>query len=227
MITTVVFDLDDTLYDEIDYCRSGFNEVAQYLANKHNLQQSQTIFESLWKFFNSGERKRTFNLILEELGINFDNQLIEELVEVYRNHQPDISLPTESKEVLDTLRSKYVLALLTDGFLPAQKLKVKALGIEDYFRYIIYTEELGRDAWKPSTSGFEKLISTLNINPKKMTYIADNAKKDFIAPNKLGMVTIQLIRPLRVHTEISKDPLSQADSIIQRIDELPKLLESL
>ncbi|MHC5075957.1 MAG: HAD family hydrolase [Planctomycetota bacterium] len=227
MITTVVFDLDDTLYDEIDYCRSGFKEVAQYLANKHNLQQSQTIFESLWKFFNSGERKRTFNLILEELGINFDNQLIEELVEVYRNHQPDISLPTESKEVLDTLRSKYVLALLTDGFLPAQKLKVKALGIEDYFRYIIYTEELGRDAWKPSTSGFEKLISTLNINPKKMTYIADNAKKDFIAPNKLGMVTIQLIRPLRVHTEISKDPLSQADSIIQRIDELPKLLESL
>jgi putative hydrolase of the HAD superfamily len=227
MITTVVFDLDDTLYDEIDYCRSGFKEVAQYLVKKYNFPQSQTIFESLWKYFNSGERKRTFNLILEELGINFDNQLIEELVEVYRNHQPNINLPAESREVLDTLRSKYVLALLTDGFLPAQKLKVKALGIKDYFRCIIYTEELGRDAWKPSTSGFEKLISKLNINPKKMTYIADNTQKDFIAPNKLGMVTIQLIRPLRVHTEISKNPLSQADSVIQRIDELPKLLESL
>jgi len=32
MITTVIFDLDDTLYDEIDYCRSGFASVAEFLA---------------------------------------------------------------------------------------------------------------------------------------------------------------------------------------------------
>ena len=33
MITTVVFDLDDTLYDEVEYCRSGFEAVAEFLAN--------------------------------------------------------------------------------------------------------------------------------------------------------------------------------------------------
>ena len=32
MITTVVFDLDDTLYDEIEYIKSGFTAVAEFLA---------------------------------------------------------------------------------------------------------------------------------------------------------------------------------------------------
>jgi len=227
MIKAVVFDLDDTLYDEIDYCRSGFRAVAAYLTERTGHSQSQPFFESFRKHFKSGERTRIFNISLEELGISFDNQLIKELVEVYRTHQPDIHLPSESREILDTLQKKYTLAMLTDGFLPAQRLKVKALGIEDYFKCIIYTEELGRDAWKPSTAGFEKLISVLNIPAEHTAYIADNLKKDFIAPNKLGMLTIQLIRPLRVHTEISKDPQSQPDKVIKNINELPLLLETL
>jgi FMN phosphatase YigB (HAD superfamily) len=33
MITTVIFDLDDTLYDEIDYCKSGFMAVAEFLTS--------------------------------------------------------------------------------------------------------------------------------------------------------------------------------------------------
>ena len=33
MITTVVFDLDDTLYDEIEYCKCGFTAVSKFLAN--------------------------------------------------------------------------------------------------------------------------------------------------------------------------------------------------
>jgi len=34
MITTIVFDLDDTLYDEIDYCKSGFASVAEFIINR-------------------------------------------------------------------------------------------------------------------------------------------------------------------------------------------------
>ncbi|MHC4186959.1 MAG: HAD family hydrolase [Planctomycetota bacterium] len=227
MITTVVFDLDDTLYDEIDYCQSGFKAVAEHLANKCGSTPAQTIFESLWKQFSSGQRKNTFNLALQELGISFDNQLITELIDVYRNHQPDIKLPKESKDVLDMLQDKYALALLTDGFLPAQKLKVHALGLESYFSCTIYTEELGRQAWKPSELGFEKLIKELNITAELMVYIADNAKKDFIAPNKLGSSTIQLIRPLRIHTETSNELFSKAKHVINEITDLPQLLKKL
>jgi FMN phosphatase YigB (HAD superfamily) len=33
MITTVVFDLDNTLYGELDCCRSGFGAVAESIAD--------------------------------------------------------------------------------------------------------------------------------------------------------------------------------------------------
>jgi len=225
MITTVVFDLDDTLYDEVDYCKSGFASVADFLAGLPDSPPAEHIFDILWKQFTSGNHTRTFNSALEELGVACDDNLIKELVKAYRNHVPKISLPNDSKEVMEQLSGEYTLALLTDGFLPAQKLKVQALGIEKYFKCIIYTEELGRDCWKPSPAGFEKIMQTLNTKPEMMAYVADNEQKDFIAPNKLGFLSIQIIRSARIHTSVSRQDGAAAQFVIHKIDELPALLE--
>ncbi len=227
MITTVVFDLDDTLYDEIDYCSSGFAAVAEFLANLPGAPTAERIFDCFWRQFTAGNRTKTFNTALEELGIDCDDKLIQELVKVYRNHVPKITLPADSRNVLRRLSGKYTLALLTDGFLPAQQLKVQALGLEKYFKCIIYTEQLGRNCWKPSPAGFEKLMQTLNAKPETISWVADNEKKDFIAPNKLGFLTVQLIRPARIHTESSEKPGAAAQYIIHKISELPALLEKL
>ncbi len=227
MVTTVIFDLDDTLYDEIEYCKSGFKAVSKFLAKRSANPSSECIFETLWKQFTSGNRTRTFNIALKELEITFDDDLISELIKAYRNHSPQIALPAESKDILESLCSKYTLALLTDGFLPAQKLKVRALGLEKFFECIIYTEDLGRQFWKPSPAGFEKIIKSLNAKPQTTVYVADNAKKDFIAPNKLGFLTIQLVRPARIHTETANRPEAEAKYIIRQISKLPTLLNSL
>jgi putative hydrolase of the HAD superfamily len=227
MITTVVFDLDDTLYDEIEYCESGFRVVAEFLAKLPETTPTERIFGALWKQFADGNRKNTFNTALAELGIIYDDKLIEELVNVYRNHVPNLTLPKDSRDVLCELRKKYTLALITDGFLPAQQLKVKSLGIEEYFKCIVYTEQLGREFWKPSPAGFEKIIQILNAKPENMVYIADNEKKDFIAPNKLGFLTAQLIRPARLHTKVSSEPDGHAQHIIHKITQFPALLEGL
>ena len=225
MITTVVFDLDDTLYDELEYCRSGFEVVAGFVANLPESPPAESIFDSLWKQFSAGNHTTTFNSVLDELGISYDENLIRELVKVYRNHVPKIILPDDSKEVLQQLSGEYTLALLTDGFLPAQKLKVQALGIEKYFKCIIYTEELGRDCWKPSPAGFKQIMQTLNTQPENMAYVADNENKDFIAPNRLGFLSIQIIRPARIHTSISRQDGTAAQFVIHKISELPALLE--
>jgi putative hydrolase of the HAD superfamily len=228
MITTVVFDLDDTLYDEIEYCKSGFASVAEFLVYRASSIEHRAsvegIFNALWKQFAAGNRKNTFNSALDELGINYNDNLIQKLIKVYREHVPRITLPADSSDVLEQLSKKYTLALLTDGFLPAQQLKVRALGIEKYFKCIIYTEQLGRDCWKPSPVGFEKLIQALNVEPITVAYIADNEKKDFIAPNKLGFLTFQIIRPARVHTESSSQSGAAARYIIHEIGQLPALL---
>ena len=227
MITTVIFDLDDTLYNEIDYCRSGYRAVADYLHKSNQNITTEQIFNELWRQFEKGNRTQVFDEALEELYIDYDEQLIEELVQVYRNHKPDIELPEESQQILEKLKSQYTLALLTDGFLPAQKLKVQALGIEKYFKKIVYTEDLGRQFWKPSTAGFKKLLKELNIEAQQAVYVSDNPAKDFIAPNKLGMVSIQLINTSGVHKNTSQIHEAQPKHVINSLDELLDLLQKL
>jgi len=224
MISAVVFDLDDTLYDEIDYCQSGFQAVAEFLVQFSTSPCISDAYTCLWKHFAAGNRTRTFNAALDELHIAYDDNFILQLVELYRTHHPTLRLPPESRDLLETLHDRYTLALLTDGFLPAQRLKIAALGIRTYFQAIVYTEELGRQFWKPSPAGFEKLSDILNIPPEHMAYIADNDTKDFIAPNQLGMLTIQLRRPARLHTDAADHPDAQPQLRTDHIAELPSLL---
>ncbi|UCD48983.1 MAG: HAD family hydrolase [Phycisphaerales bacterium] len=225
MITTVIFDLDDTLYDEIDYCRSGFHAVSRVLARLSNLSCTADAFACLWKQFTAGNHTATFNAALDELGLACDDALIAQLVEVYRSHRPELTLPSESRLALDTLKKSYRLALLTDGYLPAQRLKVLALGLESDFEAIVYTEELGRTCWKPSPVGFETLIKQLNVTPETMAYVADNETKDFVAPNALGMLTIQLRRPARLHTGAAPRQGAAPRLRLDKIAELPTLLD--
>jgi putative hydrolase of the HAD superfamily len=226
MITTVVFDLDDTLYDEIEYCKSGFAAVAEYLAGRPKMPSADRIFTALWSQFRTGNHTETINGALDELELPYDEDLIRELVEIYRRHVPQIRLPDDSVEVLCELKAKYTLALLTDGYLPGQQFKVQSLAIEKYIKTIVYTEQLGREYWKPSPAGFEKLIEILDERPKNMVYVADNGKKDFIAPNKLGFMTVQLIRPARLHTSGSEESDAAAQHVIRQIGQLPPLLQA-
>ena len=227
MVTAVVFDLDDTLYDEIEYCRSGFAAVARFLAGRDGIPSAGLIFVTLWDHFVAGNRSKTFNAALDDLGIDYDEQRIAELVDVYRNHVPLIPLPPDSEQVLLTLSGKYTLGLLTDGYLPAQELKVRALGIEKYFTSSVYTEQLGRESWKPSPAGFERILRDLDAKAENAVYVADNEQKDFIAPNGLGIVTVQLLRPARLHTSAGAEAGSAARHVIAQISELPALVDTL
>ena len=227
MINTVIFDLDDTLYDEIDYCKSGFAAVAHFLHNANPSIPRESFFKKLWNQFQNNNRTRTFNAALESFNLPCGDNLIKQLVTVYRDHHPNITLPQETKIMLDELKASYTLALLTDGFLPAQKLKVQALGIAPYFSSTIYTEELGRQFWKPSTVGFEKILSEFGVNPGQAVYVADNAAKDFIAPNQLGLATIQIQRPNRIHTDRPSGPKDAPRYTITALSQLPPLLAKL
>ncbi len=129
-------------------------------------------------------------------------------------------------DLVENLRDRYALGLLTDGFLPTQRLKAQALGIEHYFKAIVYTEELGREFWKPSPRGFERLSELLGTCAEQAVYVADNEAKDFIAPNQLGMMTIQLRRPGGLSRQPASQPGAAARLRIDRLSDLPSLMES-
>lgn len=227
MINTIIFDLDDTLYDEVDYCRSGFKAVAHFLDDILGRGQSTPLFEAICQEFDAGNHRTTFDQALSRLGIAYDAMLIRSLVRVYRSHKPNLRLPQDSRKVLKDLQSDYRLAILTDGFLPAQRLKVRALKLDSRVESILYTENLGRACWKPSTIGFERLLSQMGVAPSQAVYVGDNAGKDFLAPNRLGMTTIQVCRAHALHPDPADDPQGAARVRLAQLGDLPVYLNSL
>ncbi|MBN1787198.1 MAG: HAD family hydrolase [Sedimentisphaerales bacterium] len=226
MIKSIAFDMDDTLYDEIDYYKSGFRVVAEQISSDFGLNSRQ-VCDNIWRVFNLGNRKTTFNTVLEEFSVAFDMEYIKKLVDVLRGHRPDIALPPTSRTVLEELKSRYKMGLITNGYLPAQELKVEVLGLKVFFDCIIYTEKLGREYWKPSPVGFEKLLEGLDTVAKQCVYVGDNLENDFISSNKIGFKTIRIIRENRLHDSKARCSEANAQYEIDSIVKLPKLLEAI
>jgi putative hydrolase of the HAD superfamily len=194
----VIFDLDDTLYPERQYVLSGYTAVGEYL--RQSLDRRDDFEGWLWERFCQRETGDAFDEMNRALGLGLERDQILQLVGVYREHRPVISPFEDVEELLGALAGRWRLGLLSDGFLPAQRLKLDALRIERFFEAIVFTEEIGRDAWKPSPAGFERMAELLATPHEACTYVADNPAKDFVAPNALGWRSIQFIRPGQVHS---------------------------
>jgi putative hydrolase of the HAD superfamily len=123
----VVFDLDDTLYPEIEYVRSGFRAVAFALEERFDVH-AEEAFALLWRALQVHGRGKTFDRVLEELGVH-SRTAVRSLVATYRGHDPRIALPGESRAVLGRLADR-PLYLVTDGHKAVQARKLAALGIE-------------------------------------------------------------------------------------------------
>ncbi len=217
-VKAIIFDMDDTLYSELDYVRSGYRAIASRLARPD--WPAERIYDLMWHTFENGPRDRVFNIVLEKLGEADNPQVIAELVGQYRCHRPTLQLADSVKQLLSDLKPRYNLGLITDGFLPAQRLKIEALGIVENFDRIICTEELGREFWKPSTRAYKMMEQAFGVSGSQCMYIADNPGKDFVAPNKLNWHTIQVIRPDRVHSDRATALNGAAEAVIQDITDL-------
>ena len=189
IVKAILFDLDDTLYLERDFVKSGFKSVASLIQNDNGIDK-EVVYNRFWSIFNSGERKNIFDNYINEFGeINYT---INQLVNLYRSHVPNINLLPGIKEYLLSLSKVYKLGLVTDGYIQTQKNKINALGLNDIFDQVLITEELGRKFWKPSIVPFLTICDNLGVIPTDAIYIADNPKKDFKGPNQLGMDSIRL-----------------------------------
>jgi len=220
-IRAVVFDLDDTLYRERDYVLSGFRAVGRFLGRPGQL------WAWMWRRFLAGRRTEMFDALSERFGLGLGPEGIRRLVEVYRTHRPTIRPCRGVVGLLRTLRRRRLrCGLLSDGYLPAQRLKLSALGIEGCFDAILFTEALGREAWKPSPRGFEAIRRRLQTPPHACAYVADNPAKDFLAPNQLGWLTVQWRRPNQLHADNPPPAGGEPQKIVRTGPELLRLLSA-
>ncbi len=220
-IQAVVFDLDDTLYAERDYVRSGYRAVAVYL--RKALGRDEAFEDWLWGRFQAGQAGGALDELNEHFGLGLDAGAIAALVGVYRNHSPDISPRPGAVEVLRRLRQRCRLGLLSDGFLPAQRLKLDALGLAPMLDAVVMTEEMGRQCWKPAPDGFVAIRAMLGLAHEACAYVADNPAKDFVAPNRLGWRSVQLLCPGQIHSANAAPNGDQPQIVIASLDELDSL----
>lgn len=223
MIELFVFDLDDTLYPEIDYVASGFRAVASTLEQRNCCRRDHAL-SLLWKAFWL-DRRHVFDQVLSAMPkAGFT---VEELIQHYRKHQPNISLRDGMAELLSMLSQGAHTAILTDGPVESQRMKVQALGLERSCGRIIFTDLLGPGAAKPSTLGFRLLLDEYGVEPGRAVYIADNPQKDFLGPNSLGMLTIRLDLPDQFHRTTAAPPGGNAGIEIRSLPEFHSLLNSM
>lgn len=220
---TVVFDLDDTIFPERDFVFSGYNAIAKLLSEKYGLDKSFG-FEILSSSFLAG--KNPLDTLLSKLNeeITDTDESVESLLEIYRFHQPVLTLPASSATILDYLQREGIkMGLVTDGRSRTQRNKICALGIEKYFEpeNILISEERGTD--KSSPDSFVHFVHRYP-NSSRFIYVGDNPRKDFYFPNLLGWQTICLKdKGSNIHsqeTDIDEDfaPQIKIDSLDQLIN---------
>src|SRR3546814_20328540 len=112
--SVVVLDLDDTLYLERDYVRSGFKAVEQWLV----LERAAAGFsDTCWRLSDGGHRGDLFDQGLLELGLDSHAELVAQLVTVSPEPHPDIALQPAALRFLDSSRPGQAIALPTAGHL--------------------------------------------------------------------------------------------------------------
>lgn len=185
-IKTVIFDMDDTLYGEKEYVRSGYKCVSERVPNVDNAE------EKLWQFFTDGKSAIDELLITE--GI-YTDELKTACIKAYRYQVPDIHLYPGVKDMLISLKQQgYNIGIITDGRVEGQEAKIKVLQLDKLVDKIIITDSLGGIEFrKPCAQSYTLMSEYFNTNYSDMIYVGDNPKKDFIACEKLGIRAVYFV----------------------------------
>lgn len=180
----VLFDLDDTLYKEIDFLYSAYQDISTEIEQRFGIDQ---VYEQMIRDYQ--EHQDVFQHVIDRIGGKLDKTY---LLNKYRSHIPHIHLDQTTLSCLSVLKDKHIpMGLITDGRSITQRNKILALGLNNWIKEpdIIISEEFGSE--KPAERNyryFEKRYPDCCF-----WYVGDNLQKDFLAPNRLGWETVCLL----------------------------------
>ena len=108
--------------------------------------------------------------------------------------------------------------LVTSGFRRLQESKIRALGLEPKFD-AIFVDAIDEPQRKGKEGLFSLIREANHLRPEEVVVVGDNPDSEIEAGNRLGMITVQILRPGVGRTD-------DAQFHIRSLDELQKLLES-
>ena len=218
----VVFDLDDTLYDEKTFVYSGFAEVSKWISLKTNSEQSE-IFNYMVNDFLENGRGKIFNNVLEKY-LKLTQKNLRKCISIYRLHTPNIKLKNDVIDLLIHLKSQFSLYIVTDGNKIVQNNKIKALNIDFLIKKAFITYRYGLKHSKPSIYCFEIIKKIEKTNWENIMYVGDNPHKDFVNLNKLNVNTVRILQGEFSSVKVSEE--FDGKIKINNICDLKKILTS-
>ena len=228
MIRYVLFDVDDTLLDfgkaEAAAIRKTFERIGIPVTDELIRRYSE-INAQQWSRFEKGEITREkllterFDILFSELGINVPSEMAQASYEYLLGigHY----FVDGAEELLEALKDKYELYIVSNGNASVQDRRLKSAGIIPYFKEIFISERVGFN--KPSAEFFEACFERIpGFEKDKAVIVGDRLSSDILGGINAGVKTCWF-NP----RGDAPDPDIPADYEIKHLGELPALLESI
>ena len=196
MLTTILFDLDDTI---LDFHRCEAAALSQALSamgiapTPEVLGRYSVINDAHWKALERGELKREqvltgrFWVLFRELGVEADIYEAQARYEDLLSRQ-HFFLPG-AKALLDTLKGRYELDLVSNGTAVVQDRRLAESGLVPYFKHIFISQRLGCD--KPSPAFFDAVFAAMpGKRRSECVVVGDSLTSDILGGINAGIRTI-------------------------------------
>lgn len=198
-IKHVFFDLDHTLWDFEKNSRLAF----AFIFEKYELNINKPMFDEIyqpinekyWKLYRE-ERISKEDLRYQRLKESFDlmefqvsDEIVHLLAHDYIENLANYNHVFENTYVvLDYLKGKYDMHVITNGFDEVQHKKIQNANLLPYFKNVFTSERVGFK--KPSPDIFHYAMATANARAEQSIMIGDNLEADIMGARAVGMRTI-------------------------------------
>ena len=247
-VRAIYFDLDDTLCGYWDASKKGLRKAfgehgPEGLDVEEMVREWSAAFREFapslkrtgWYegYLQSGEATRTesMRLALMRMGVD-EPERARKLSEAYLQHRHyALSLFPEAREVLNSLRGRYPLGLITNGPADIQRMEIEGLGIGTYFDNVFIEGELGFG--KPKPEVFERAAAAVSCSPDELLFVGNSYAHDIAPALAAGWFAAWVRRPSDVppssgpeKTEPEEKPEGGADPhmVINNLRQLLPLL---
>ena len=198
-VTDIFFDLDHTLWDFEKNSGLAFNEIFIELNFPFSLDVFLKFYNPInhaqWKLYRENKitqedlRFNRLNMTFEKLNYSASIGLIDKISEQYITYLSTFPHLFEGAiELLEVLKNRFRLHIITNGFDKVQQFKIENSGIESFFEFVFTAEKVGFK--KPHPEIFIQSLKTVNTTAEASIMIGDSFEADILGALNQGMQAI-------------------------------------
>ncbi len=225
VVTDVFFDLDHTLWDFEKNSALTFRKIFADHGIDLDLDTFLTEYVpanlAYWKLYREGKigkedlRYSRLRTVFDTVRYRVEDEVIHSLAHAYIEHlSTHDHLVPNTREILEYLRPRYRLHIITNGFQEVQGRKLVNSGIADFFDEVINSEMAG--VKKPDPLIFRMALNRTQVLPQHAIMVGDNLEADILGARAVGFHTI--------HLNVHNEPPHEYGVIIRDLREIKSYL---